>query len=191
MFPTLWDHLLYLVMHVISVYLKLIDCHIFLQQRCVYLGSAEHCNLGSEIEVNHLQVPIRQCFYREKNYVGRAIVNRVHDFSLTVTLPGEKKTPSSVRLYQQGHKSTLFCFPTLFNWDFHLLVFYESESESRSIVSDSMRPHGLYSSWNSPGQNTGVGCLFLLQGIFPTQGSNSGLPHCRLSHKASPFIDVD
>ena len=33
--------------------------------------------------------------------------------------------------------------------------------------------------WNSPGQNTGVDSLFLLQGIFPTQGSNTGLPHCR------------
>ena len=46
-------------------------------------------------------------------------------------------------------------------------------------MSDSLRPHGLYSPWNSPGQNTGVGSLFLLQGIFPTQGSNPGLPHCR------------
>ena len=33
--------------------------------------------------------------------------------------------------------------------------------------------------WNSPGQNTGVGSLSLLQGIFPTQGSNPGLPSCR------------
>ena len=40
-------------------------------------------------------------------------------------------------------------------------------------------PHGLYSPWNSPGQNTGVGSLSLLQGIFLTQGSNPGLPHCR------------
>ena len=52
-------------------------------------------------------------------------------------------------------------------------------SESRSVVSDSLRPCGLYSPWNSPGQNTGVGSLSLLQGIFPTQGSNPGLPHCR------------
>ena len=48
-------------------------------------------------------------------------------------------------------------------------------------------------SWNSPGQNTGVGSLSLLQGIFPTQGSNPGLLHCRwilyqLSHKGSPRI---
>ena len=43
-------------------------------------------------------------------------------------------------------------------------------------MSDSLEPHGLYRPWNSPGQNTGVGSLFLLQGIFPTQGSNPGLP---------------
>ena len=65
-----------------------------------------------------------------------------------------------------------------------------TESESHSLVSDSLRPHGLYSPRNSPGQNTGVGSLSLLQGIFPTQGSNPGLLHCRwilyqLSHKAS------
>ena len=46
-------------------------------------------------------------------------------------------------------------------------------------------------SWISPGQNTGVGSLSLLQEIFPTQGSNPGLSHCRqilyqLSHKGSP-----
>ena len=44
---------------------------------------------------------------------------------------------------------------------------------------------------DSPGKNSGVGCLFLLQGIFPTQGSNPGLLHCRrilyrLSHQGSP-----
>ena len=33
--------------------------------------------------------------------------------------------------------------------------------------------------WDSPGKNTGVGCHFLLQGIFQTQGSNPGLLHCR------------
>ena len=65
--------------------------------------------------------------------------------------------------------------------------------ERRSVVSNSLRPHGLYSPWNSPGQNTGVGSLSLHQGVFPTQGSNPGLPHCRkvlyqLSHKGSPRI---
>ena len=51
--------------------------------------------------------------------------------------------------------------------------------ESRSAMSDSLRSHGLSSPWNSPGQNTGVASCSLLQGIFPTQGLNPGLPHCR------------
>ena len=63
--------------------------------------------------------------------------------------------------------------------------------KSRSVVSDSLWPHGLHSPWNSPGQNSRVGSLSLLKGIFPTQGSNPGLLHCRwilyqLSHKESP-----
>ena len=53
-------------------------------------------------------------------------------------------------------------------------------------MSDSLWPHGL-------GKNTGVGSLSLLRGIFPTQGLNPGLPHCRWilyhqSHKWSPNI---
>ena len=55
---------------------------------------------------------------------------------------------------------------------------------SRSVISDSLWLHGLqparlFCPWNSPGKNTGVGCHSLLQGIFLTQGSNSGLPYCR------------
>ena len=46
-------------------------------------------------------------------------------------------------------------------------------------MSDSLWPHGLYSLWNSPGQNTGVGSRSLLQGLFPTQESNQGLLNCR------------
>ena len=53
------------------------------------------------------------------------------------------------------------------------------ENENHSVVSDSLWPHGLHSLWNSPGQNTGVGGCSLLQGIFPTQGSNPGLLHCK------------
>ena len=52
-------------------------------------------------------------------------------------------------------------------------------SESHSVMSNSLRPHGLYSPWNSLGQNTGESILSLLQGIFPTQGLNQGLRHCR------------
>ena len=65
------------------------------------------------------------------------------------------------------------------------------ESEYHSVVPDSLWPHGLYSPWNSPGQDTGVGNLSLLQWIILTQESNWGLLHCRqilyqLSYQGSP-----
>ena len=60
-------------------------------------------------------------------------------------------------------------------------------------MSNSLWPHRSYSPWNSPGENTGVGSHSLLQRIFPTQGLNPGLPHCRwilyqLSHQGSPKL---
>ena len=66
-------------------------------------------------------------------------------------------------------------------------------NESYSVMVNSLWPYELYSPWNSPGQNTGVGSFSLLQGIFPAQGSNPGLLHCRwtlyqLSHTGSPRI---
>ena len=72
---------------------------------------------------------------------------------------------------------------------------------SCSVLSDSQRPHRLQPTrllrpWDFPGKNTGVGCHFLLQGIFLTQGSNPGLPHCRqtlypLSHLDSILKSKD
>ena len=70
------------------------------------------------------------------------------------------------------------------------------ESVSRSVMSVSLRPCGLQPArllcpWSSPGKNTGVGSHSLLQGIFPSQGLNRGLLHCRqilshLSRQGSP-----
>ena len=65
--------------------------------------------------------------------------------------------------------------------------------ESCSVVSNSLWSHGIYSPWNSPGQNTGVGSLSLLQGIISTQGLNPCLLHWgqilyQLSHKGNPRI---
>ena len=64
---------------------------------------------------------------------------------------------------------------------------------SHSVVSDSLRVHRLQPArllcpWDFPGNSTGVDCHFLLQWIFPNQGSNPGLPPCRqtlysLSHQ--------
>ena len=81
-----------------------------------------------------------------------------------------------------------------------LLVFWPSKLHDRKSLSHvqlfetlwPIRPWPIRP-WNSPGWNTGVGSLSLLQGIFPTQSLNPGLPHCRwilyqLSHKGSPRI---
>ena len=81
-----------------------------------------------------------------------------------------------------------------FAWNAFLASFLPNWlSQSLSVLSDSLRPQGLYRPWNSPGQNTGVGSLSFLQGIFPTQGPNPGLPHCRqilyqLSHQGSACV---
>ena len=85
-------------------------------------------------------------------------------------------------------------FKTLSRFDIAILPRSELQwSESCLVVSDSLQPHGLYHPWNSPGQNIGVSKISLLQRIFPTQGSNTGLLSCRrilyqLSHKGSPRI---
>ena len=81
----------------------------------------------------------------------------------------------------------IFIGPSQFPWKW---------SESRSVMSDSLRPLGLYSPWNSLGQNTGVGSLALLQWISPTQELNRGLLHCRriryqLSYQGSPLVPLE
>ena len=100
---------------------------------------------------------------------------------------------------KKEHKE-IFCgnwrVPCLLKWlhkSMHVLKGRRTnhESESHSVVFNSLWPHGLHSPWNSPGQTTGVGSCSLLQGIFPTQGSNPGLLHCRqilyqLSYQGSP-----
>ena len=81
------------------------------------------------------------------------------------------------------------CKVTFFFWDScNISRVFKVKSKWKSLS----RIRGLYSPWNSPGQNTGVGSLPLLQRIVPIQGSNPGLPHCRqilnqLSHKGSPL----
>ena len=80
--------------------------------------------------------------------------------------------------------------PTLLR---HRWFFCPNEVKWKSISCVRLfEPHGPDSPWNSPGQNTGMGSVSLLQGIFPTQGSNPGHPHYRrilshLSHQGSPF----
>ena len=68
--------------------------------------------------------------------------------------------------------------------DIILYLLISLVSVSHSVRSNSLWPHGLQPvrllcPWGFPGKNTGVGCHFLLQGIFPFQESNPGLLHCR------------
>ena len=68
----------------------------------------------------------------------------------------------------------------------------KSLSHVRLFATHGLKPTRLLHPWNFLGKSTGVGCHFLLQEIFPTQGSNLGLPHCRqmlyhLSHQGSLY----
>ena len=90
---------------------------------------------------------------------------------------------------------SLFCSPVIYIPVYSMLFahHHDHDCESCSVLSDSLWPHGLNSPWNSLGQNIRMGSLSHLQGLFPTQGSNPGLPHCRwilyqLSHKRNPRI---
>ena len=91
----------------------------------------------------------------------------------------------------RGYREDKFSFPQPRFYAVYTQLLKGSESESRSAVSISLQGHRLYSPWNSPGQNTGVGSLSLLRGIFPTQGSNPGLPHCRrILHQLSMLLNT-
>ena len=91
----------------------------------------------------------------------------------------EQRTGSKFR---KEYVRVVYCHPAYLTY-----MLSEWVSENCSVVSDSL--------WNFPYQNTEVGSLSLLQGIFPTQGSNPGFPNCRwilyqLSHKGSPICRV-
>ena len=93
--------------------------------------------------------------------------------STPVFLPGEFHGQRSLADYSAGSQTWLS------NYTYLQGGRADRESASHSVVSDSLQPHGLYSPWNSPGQNTGVGSHSLLQGIYLTQESTQSLLHCR------------
>ena len=108
------------------------------------------------------------------------IVHSVHLWPLPVSdLPSHRRASNTLECLKGA---ALTKPPAMWKW--------KRESENHSVVSDSLRPCGLYCPWSSPGWNTEVGSLSLLQGIFPAHGSDLGLPPCRwilyhLSHKGS------
>ena len=115
-----------------------------------------------------------------------------HHQVIEVNITGDRHVNSMYHLLQYDGKSTTFLWspspqPTQ----------EKCASVCHSVVSDSLRPHGLQPirlscPWDSPGKNIGVDSHSLLQGIFPTQGLNTGLLHCRqilyhLTHQGSPL----
>ena len=90
--------------------------------------------------------------------------------------------------WTSGSSQFTYCWSMA--WRILSITLLACESESYSVVSNSLQPP-----WNSPGQNIGVGSLSLLQGIFRTQGSNPGLLHCwqilyQLSHMGVRWVQL-
>ena len=142
--------------------LRQTDCQICLLQRRIYWGSTKNRSLRSATTASHCQVfptPREEHFYWEEKEIGRLAVNRVHDFSLVVSLPAKKRSLYSscwALLLSQGVRAPPSGLSTLFNWK------KERRKWSRSVVSDSLRPHGLQPTrllcpWDFPGKSTGVG----------------------------------
>ena len=128
-----------------------------------------------------------------KIFYGFTIVKNSCEGVRTLISIGLWKEYSQIKLRSQRWRilETIFYLLPAYPESFNLVSFkFVKVTQLCLTLCD---PYRLYSPWNSPGQNTGVGSLSLLQGIFPTQGSNPGLPHCRwilyqLSHKGSPRI---
>ena len=85
----------------------------------------------------------------------------------------------------------MFIYKTTDKTDKKLIIREKIFMKQNHMITNSLKPHGLYTPWNSLGQNAGVGNLSILQEVFLTQGSNPGLPVCRwilyqLSYKGHP-----
>ena len=152
-----------------------VGCHFLLQCRKVKVKSLSRDQLFATPWTTASQAPPPMGFSRQEYWSG-------------VPLPSPRFRNNNFKRKKVaffGFWYVLFC---AFVWGgrilFVLILGNESEQVSCSVMSDSSQLHGLQPSrllcpWDSPGKNTGVGCHFLLQGIFSTQGSKSGLLHCR------------
>ena len=104
-------------------------------------------------------------------------------------------TPHTYNIYIYNVYIYLYIYTHTYNTYIHTLSVL---SVSRSLLPNSLWPHGLQLTrllcpWDFPGNDTRVGCHFLLQEIFPTQGSNPGLLHYRqiLHHWATREAPID
>ena len=124
-----------------------------------------------------------------------------HNFFSLLHVVDANKSKNTSRGYSFWPIWRIIIIKNKLNWSMQNLqtcmhLFSALENENNKLLSHVWlfeAPWTIYSPWNSPGQNTRVGSFPLLQGIFPTQGSNPGFPHCRwilyqLSHKGSPKV---
>ena len=116
------------------------------------------------------------------------VSSRNSDFSLNITSLIQITHPIVLLHCRTLH----LCIVLIMIWLLLLLfLLWKLKVKVVQLCPTLCNPMDYKSPWNSPGQSTGVGSLSLLQWIFPTQGSNPGLPPCRwilyqLSHKGSP-----
>ena len=144
-------------------------------------------------------IPFETIFHIISLYLLLSWLSAITSYSLNPsasTILGKKSQYSFILPYQtipQGRDSFWFlyhliggaalCYQRTLE-ALQFLVLRKTKCVSRSVMPDSLRPHGLQPTrllcpGDFPDKDTGVGCRFLLQGIFPTQGSNLGLLHCR------------
>ena len=143
----------------------------------------EHLELRGSPQANqlnylHTQLLLGQSCHRQKRKKKNSSVNACRVTSvLSDFLWSCGLWPARLLCQRRGSpgKNTGVYWPILVAIPFCVVL-------SHSVVSDSLRPHGLQPSsllcpWDSPGKNTGVGCHALFQRIFPTQGSNPHFLH--------------
>ena len=162
---------------------KGLDSNVFLNSRCVF-----------PMPFYSLHFHPQYIFKLKKtcNFIFLTLSeNFVNNKAISVLLPSTLQSR-----FQEC--SLMSWFLTLWSTDFVWLVLHGLQvCVSCSVMSNSLRPHGLQLarllySWDSPGKNSGVSCHSVLQGIFPTQGSNLGLLYCRwiiyrLRHQGEEF----
>ena len=157
-----------------------------------------------------------RCIRRQPDFDSKQLLIKITMLKGSISQGRVTTAALGIPLFIWGGESFLFIFLILINFYWSIVALqncvsfcciakrisymYTYESVSHSVTSDSLQTYGLLPirplcPWNSPGQNTGVDSRSLLQGIFSTQGSNPGLPHCRqilyqLSHQGSPCTHI-
>ena len=173
-----------------KVFLTVISFLLFLSSLSLLLFRVFYCRL--KMMVIYSKIYLYLPFLRVEIYIYKVITKLRHEYYvLTCSLSPQRRQKEQINIIEPRcilftlkityFRAILLLYIVNFFREMEIIIVrnlllfeVKSESESHSVVSYSFRPYGLYSPWNSPGWNTGVGSLSLLQGDFPTQGSNPG-----------------